>query len=65
VIKSKVKLNRLVGIEQKQNKQVALTNLQKLKKSKREKKEVALTCLQKWKKEVTTKLKHGQEAMNL
>jgi hypothetical protein len=37
VIKSKVELDALVGIEQKQNKQVALTNLQKLKKSKREK----------------------------
>jgi hypothetical protein len=35
VIKSKVELNALVGTKQKQNKQVALTTLQKLKKSKR------------------------------
>jgi hypothetical protein len=57
VIKSKAELNGPVGIEQKQKKQVALTNLQKLKKTKERssfnklaKKEVALTGLQKWKK---------------
>jgi hypothetical protein len=34
---SKVELNGLVGTKQKQKKQVALTNLQKLKKSRRKK----------------------------
>jgi hypothetical protein len=37
VIKSKAELNGLVETEQKQKKQVALTNLQKLKKNKRKK----------------------------
>jgi ABC-type branched-subunit amino acid transport system ATPase component len=74
VIKSKAELNGLIGTEQKQKNQVALTNLQKLKKveersnfNRLAKKEVALIGLQKWKKEVATELKHGQEVatMNL